>query len=126
MFHTRHMRIAVAAAAAVTLTLTAACSSGDDDSSDAPSNSASADAPSGDILVLTNRTDLVDTKFQEYKTTFEAKYPDVKVTFEALTDYEGEVKTRMNTDDYGDVLLIPNSVPVADYPDFFEPVGTTA
>jgi raffinose/stachyose/melibiose transport system substrate-binding protein len=128
MFHTRHMRIAVAAAAAVTLTLTAACSSGSDDSADSPSESggASAAAPSGDILVLTNRTDLVDTKFKEYKAAFEAKYPEVKVTFEALTDYEGEVKTRMNTEDYGDVLLIPNSVPVADYPDFFEPVGKTA
>ena len=31
-----------------------------------------------------------------------------------LTDYEGEVKTRMNTNDYGDVLLLPNSVAIAD------------
>ncbi|WP_199721442.1 ABC transporter substrate-binding protein [Cellulomonas rhizosphaerae] len=125
MFHTRHMRIAVAAAAVVTLSLTAACSSGGDDDTSSDGGSASAGAPSGDILVLTNRTDLVDTTFQDYKKTFEAKYPDVKVKFEALTDYEGEVKTRMNTKDYGDVLLIPNSVSVADYPDFFEPIGKT-
>jgi len=122
MFHTRHMRIAVAAAAVAALSLTAACSNGDDDSS---SDGASDGAPSGEILVLTNRTDLVDTKLQDYKKTFEAEYPDVTVKFEALTDYEGEVKTRMNTTDYGDVLLIPNSVSVADYPDFFEPIGST-
>src|SRR4051812_33199630 len=122
MFHTRHMRIAVAAAAVAALSLTAACSNGDGDAS---SDGASDGAPSGEILVLTNRTDLVDTKLQDYKKTFEAKYPDVTVKFEALTDYEGEVKTRMNTKDYGDVLLIPNSVSVADYPDFFEPIGST-
>jgi len=116
------MRIAVAAAAVAALSLTAACSNGDGDAS---SDGASDGAPSGEILVLTNRTDLVDTKLQDYKKTFEAKYPDVTVKFEALTDYEGEVKTRMNTKDYGDVLLIPNSVSVADYPDFFEPIGST-
>ena len=36
--------------------------------------------------------------------------PTSTVKFEAITDYEGEVRIRMNTKDYGDVLLIPNSV----------------
>jgi len=82
--------------------------------------------PSGAITVLTNRTDLVDTTFKAYKKTFEAKYPKVKVTFQAITDYEGEVKTRMNTKNYGDVLLIPNSVASSNLKDFFEPLGTVA
>ena len=78
----------------------------------------------GDITVLTNRTDLVDTVFQDYKKAFETKYPDVDVEFEAVTDYEGEVTVRMSTEDYGDVLLIPNSVVPSDLPDFFEPLGS--
>ncbi|MBO1752593.1 carbohydrate ABC transporter substrate-binding protein [Actinotalea sp. BY-33] len=78
----------------------------------------------GDITVLTQRTDIVDTVFAEYKEAFEAEYPDVSVTFEAITDYEGEVTTRMSTTDYGDVLLIPNSINPTDLPDFFEPLGT--
>ncbi|MCL3862330.1 ABC transporter substrate-binding protein [Actinotalea sp. K2] len=78
----------------------------------------------GDITVLTNRTDIVDTVFQGYKEQFESEYPDVTVTFEAITDFEGEVTTRMSTADYGDVLLIPNSVAPADLPDFFEPLGS--
>lgn len=123
LFQTRRARIGVAAAAAAALLTLTACSSGSGD--DAPSDDAS-DAPSGEITVLTNRTDLVDTTFQEYKKTFEDKYPDVTVKFEALTDYEGEVKTRMSTKDYGDVLLIPNGVATSDLPDFFEPLGTVS
>ena len=93
-----------------------ACSPGTDDGGDDG-------APSGDITVLTQRTDIVDTVFQDYKKEFEAKYPDVTVTFEAITDYEGEITTRMSTDDYGDVLLIPNTVTKSQLPDFFEPLG---
>ncbi len=62
---------------------------------------------SGEITVLTNRTDLVNTVFPEYATKFNEQYPNVKVNFEAMTDYAGEVKIRLNTKDYGDVLLIP-------------------
>ncbi|SHN38595.1 ABC transporter substrate-binding protein [Cryptosporangium aurantiacum] len=80
--------------------------------------------PEGEITVLTNRTDIVDTVFQEYKKKFEAKYPDVTVKFEAITDYEGEVRIRMNSPDYGDVLLIPNSVTADQLPSFFEPLGS--
>ncbi|MGV8966868.1 MAG: ABC transporter substrate-binding protein [Cellulomonas sp.] len=119
MFPVRRGRFAAATATAALLALTAACSSSGTDSPEASSDG----APSGPITVLTNRTDLVDTTFAEYKKTFEAKYPDVTVTFEAVTDYEGEVKTRMNTKDYGDVLLIPGSVASTDLPSFFEPLG---
>jgi raffinose/stachyose/melibiose transport system substrate-binding protein len=78
----------------------------------------------GEITVLTQRTDIVDTIFQQYKKTFEAKYPKVTVKFEALTDYEGEIRIRMNTTDYGDVLLISGSVQASQYATFFEPLGT--
>jgi raffinose/stachyose/melibiose transport system substrate-binding protein len=89
-------------------------------------NQAAGDTPSGEITVLTQRTDIVDTVFADYKKRFEAKYPQVKVKFEAITDYEGEVRIRMSTKDYGDVLLIPNSVTADQLPDFFEPLGTVA
>ena len=52
----------------------------------------------GDITVLTNRTDLVtDGSLEKYATEFRKVYPKVTVKFEAITDYEGEVKIRMNT-----------------------------
>ena len=78
----------------------------------------------GAITVLTNRTDLATTKFPEYAKKFEAKYPGTKVTFEAVTNYEGDVTTQLSSGDYGDVLLIPNTVTVEQLPQFFEPLGT--
>jgi raffinose/stachyose/melibiose transport system substrate-binding protein len=80
----------------------------------------------GEITVLTQRTDIVNTVFEQYKQEFNKLYPDVKVKFEAITDYEGEVKIRMNTDDYGDVLLIPATVTNEQLPTFFEPLGSVA
>ncbi|HWS33770.1 MAG TPA: ABC transporter substrate-binding protein, partial [Actinoplanes sp.] len=79
----------------------------------------------GDITVLTNRTDLVDTRFAEYAKAFQAKYPGTKVTFEGVTNYEEDVTTQLGSGDYGDVLMIPSVVAIDQYPQFFEPLGTT-
>ena len=78
----------------------------------------------GSITVLTNRTDLATTKLPEYARKFEAKYPGTKVTFEGVTNYEGDVTTQLSGGDYGDVLLIPNTVAVNQLSQFFEPLGT--
>ncbi|MBG6056372.1 ABC-type glycerol-3-phosphate transport system substrate-binding protein [Salinibacterium sp. CAN_S4] len=104
----KHLIFAVAATM-----LLASCSSTGNASSE----------PAGDLTVLTNRTDLVDTVFQDYKKEFEALYPDVNVEFEAITDYEPEVNTRLSTGDYGDVLLIPSQVKPDQFSQFFEPLG---
>ncbi|MEE1941010.1 extracellular solute-binding protein [Streptomyces sp. TRM 70361] len=82
---------------------------------------------SGDITVLTHRTDLVqDGTMKKYAAEFNRTYPKVKVKFEGITDYEGEVKIRMNTENYGDVLMIPGVIAQNDYPKFFAPLGETA
>lgn len=107
--------------------LLAACGGGSSAGQASAAPSAAAE-PSGAIQLLTWRTDLVkDGTFDKYVAAFKAKYPkvtDVKV--EGITDYEGEVKTRMNTDNYGDVLAIPNTVSGKQLPDFFEPLGDQA
>lgn len=82
---------------------------------------------SGDITVLTHKTDLAgDGTLARYAAEFTKIYPHVHVKFEPVVDYEGDVKIRLNSDDYGDVLMIPASVPVADYPRFFAPLGSPA
>jgi len=97
------------------------------------SKGADANAPddpskvSGTIHVLTQRTDLVqDGTMKKYAAAFNKTYPKVKVEFEALTNYEAEVKIRMNTKNYGDVLLIPGVIKKSDYPKFFASLGTQA
>lgn len=79
--------------------------------------------PSGKITVITNRTDIVDTVLKEYAAEFNKIYPDVKVNFQALSDFEGQITVRMNSNDYGDVLLFPTSIPLKDAAEFFEPLG---
>ncbi|GAA1875818.1 ABC transporter substrate-binding protein [Myceligenerans crystallogenes] len=115
MNHKHHARgAALLAAGALALT---ACS--------APASGGGEDGEiAGELTVITQRTDLVDTVFQDYKAEFEKKYPEVTVNFEAMTDYEGEIAVRMNTKDYGDVLLIPNSVKPDQFATFFEPLGS--
>jgi ABC-type glycerol-3-phosphate transport system substrate-binding protein len=77
---------------------------------------------SGDITVLTHRTDMEDT-FAQYKKEFEEKYSGVTVNFESVTDYQNTLTTRMATKDYGDVLMIPANVSKIQYKDFFAPIG---
>ncbi|MEU1339959.1 ABC transporter substrate-binding protein [Streptomyces sp. NPDC090075] len=81
----------------------------------------------GTITVLTQRTDLKqDGTLDRYAAAFNKVYPKVKVEFQALTDYETEVKIRMNTENYGDVLMIPGVIKKSDYPKFFASLGTRA
>jgi ABC-type glycerol-3-phosphate transport system substrate-binding protein len=80
----------------------------------------------GDIKVVTWRTDLVeDGTFDKYAEEFNKQYPDVSVTFEGITDYAGEMLTRMSTTNYGDVIGIPAIQP-DQYEQFLEPLGDTA
>src|SRR5690606_4497397 len=118
---------------ALTMFLLAACSGGPDDAgSDSDNGKPAAESwrekdPTeieGEITVITQRTDIVDTVFQDYAKEFQKKYPNVKVSFEALTSYGSEIMPRMNTKDYGDVLLIPTEIPIADIPNYFEPLGS--
>ncbi len=103
------------------LVLTTACGSENDtDGTDADEGEG---VLSGEIKVITQRTDIVDTVFPEYAARFNEIYPNIKINFEALADYGSQIAPRMNTKDYGDVLLIPPQVPIADIPTFFEPLG---
>jgi ABC-type glycerol-3-phosphate transport system substrate-binding protein len=82
---------------------------------------------SGTITVLSNRTDLdKDGTLAKYSAAFSAINPGVTVKWETMTDYSGEMQTRMNTTDYGDVLLIPPALTPDKFADFLTPLGTVA
>jgi ABC-type glycerol-3-phosphate transport system substrate-binding protein len=122
-------RKALAGVALASVFLIAACGGGSTGSSPSTSASAPSDPAkvTGTITVLTNRTDLVtDGTMKKYAAEFNKIYPQVQVKFEGLTDYQGEVKIRMNTKNYGDVLLVPATVSAADYPKFFADLGPAA
>ena len=105
-------RRALAGSLLATLALLATACGGGGSSASGGDSAASPTNPSkvsGEITVLTQRTDLVDTVFKQYAGVRQNP-PEVKVSFQGITDYEGEVKIRMSSQDYGDVLLIPESI----------------
>ncbi|MFJ5229119.1 ABC transporter substrate-binding protein [Kitasatospora sp. NPDC088391] len=123
------MRRGWTAVSAATLVVLTACSSngGGNSSSAVPTVNADPAKVSGSITVLTNRTDqLGNGTLDKYVAEFNKTYPNVKVKFEGMKDYEGEVKIRMNTENYGDVLPIPSDLSVTQFPNFFSPLGGSA
>ncbi|MEU5217704.1 ABC transporter substrate-binding protein [Streptomyces sp. NPDC020807] len=113
--------------AAVMLTLSACGGGGGGATGEVAAPPSDPKEVSGKIKVLTQRTDLVQNGvLKQYAAEFQKIYPKVEVSFDGITDYEGEVKIRMNTKEYGDVLFIPGAVAKNDYPKFFAPLGTTA
>lgn len=120
-------------AASSLLSLTA-CSG--DESSVSSSNSSAANnsstastnsTASGETLtlkVLTHRTDRIeDGSLAEMTKAFETAN-NCKVEYQGFTDYANDVSTMMSTSDYGDVLMIPDTVKIKDLGNFFEPLGT--
>ena len=75
------------------------------------------------LTVLTNRTDIVNTDLKAFSDKYTENNPNVKIEWQGITDYEGDTKVRLNSSDYGDVLLIPNSLPVSELLTYFEPLG---
>ena len=75
------------------------------------------------IKVLTNRTDIVDTVYAGYAEEFMELYPNIKVEYEAVTDYEESLTLRLTTGDWGDLCFIPTSVDKSELGDYFTPLG---
>ncbi len=84
-------------------------------------------APSGEKLtlkVLTHRTDRIeDGSLAEMTKAFEEANNCV-VEYQGFTDYATDIPVMMNTTEYGDVLMIPDSVKLEDLSNFFEPLGS--
>lgn len=76
------------------------------------------------LTVLTTDTHLVDTKYQEYKTTFEETHEDVEIRFEAIVNYDREVMKRLENGTAADVVLIPENLETSQLSQYFEPLGT--
>lgn len=132
---------------AVMLSSLVACSGGQEtnssnatssnDSNNTETSSTSSEVPSIDklkvgedfkdinasIKVLTNRTDIVDTIYKGYAEQFMEIYPNIKVEYEGITDYEQSLQLRLATGDWGDICFIPTSVSKNELENYFIPLG---
>jgi ABC-type glycerol-3-phosphate transport system substrate-binding protein len=66
----------------------------------------------------------VETKYKEYAEQFKQKYPGVTdVEFEALKDYEMNLKVRLASREIPDVVILPNALLTNDaIPNYFAPL----
>lgn len=118
MKYRKHLALLIAGALAIgTLTGCGSSSSGDSESGK-ESNSGNKT-----LTVLTHRTDM-DAVFKTYKEEFEKSHEGVTINFENVNDYQNTISTRMGTEDYGDVLMMPANISKIQYKDFYEPMGT--
>ena len=137
--------IAMGLAGAMTATLLAGCggaaststgaaSTGSDSAAD---STAAAGVPTYDSLtvgqdytdltatlkVLTNRTDLLeDGTFDKYIAQFNEKYPNITIKYEGMTNYADDMTTRLTSNDWGDICMIPTTIPLSELADYFQPL----
>lgn len=75
------------------------------------------------VKVLTNRTDIVDTVYKGYAEQFMELYPNIKVEYEGITDYEESLNLRLTTGDWGELCFIPTGVAKNELSTYFTPLG---
>lgn len=80
----------------------------------------------GEITFFHHKTDIDGNLMQDYIKVFNKKYPEVKVKTEAVSDYENQLQIRMNSDQYGDVLMVTSRIPLADVPNYYLKLGSAA
>lgn len=77
-----------------------------------------------DLKFLTHKTDAVDTAFAEYIREFQKLYPNINIEYEGITDYVGDVTTRLTTGDWGDICMIPTSIDKDELGNYFTDLGS--
>lgn len=76
------------------------------------------------LKVLTHRTDRIEDGSLDAMTDAFETANNCTVVYQGFTDYATDVPTMMNTTEYGDVLMIPDTVKLEDLSNFFEPLGS--
>ena len=77
------------------------------------------------IKVLTHRTDLAeDGTLDNYVAEFNKMYPNITVTYEAVTDYAQDAVIRLSgSTDWGDIMMMPASIEADEFENYFVPFG---
>lgn len=76
-----------------------------------------------DLKLISHRTDLIDDgTFAGYVAEFQKMYPNITISYEGITDYANDMTTRLTSNDWGDVCMIPTTIPLPELGDYFYPM----
>lgn len=78
---------------------------------------------SGSLEVILNIDETIMTKYIQ---AFQQKYPNVTVKYTGYSNYEESILSRLESNDYGDVLFIPASLDTNGVKKYLEPLGEIA
>ena len=127
------MKKALTLAAAMAATLLAGCGGGSG-SSAAASTAETSNVPSyaslkvgedytdlkADLKLISQRTDLIqDGTFDGYVAEFQKLYPNISISYEGITNYAEDMTTRLTSNDWGDICMIPTTIPLTELGDYF-------
>ena len=73
-----------------------------------------------DLKFINHRTDLIDDgTFDAYVVEFQKMYPNITISYEGITDYANDMTTRLTSNDWGDICMIPTTIPLPELGDYF-------
>lgn len=75
-----------------------------------------------ELRVITHRTDIIDTTFAKYVEEFNKLYPNIKINYEGITNYADDMTTRISSNNWGDICMIPTTIQLPDLGLYFHPL----
>ena len=75
-----------------------------------------------ELRVITHRTDLVDTTFAGYVQEFNKLYPNIKISYEGITNYADDMTARISSSNWGDICMVPTTIQLPDLSLYFQPL----
>lgn len=75
-----------------------------------------------ELRVITHRTDIIDTTFAKYVEEFNKLYPNIKINYEGITNYADDMTTRISSNNWGDICMIPTTIQLPDLSLYFHPL----
>lgn len=75
------------------------------------------------LEVLTNQS---EDAMEPYKEQFESLYPNVKIQYVKMSNYDEDCMKKIQSGSYGDVLFVPGSVQYSDYDKYFVNLGNAS
>ncbi|MCK9348661.1 MAG: ABC transporter substrate-binding protein [Sphaerochaeta sp.] len=76
-----------------------------------------------ELTFLTHKQGM-EEEFAVYQQEFNKKYPNVKIVYEPIGDYKGNIEIRWTSNNWGDMCMIPhNFISETQLPQLFAPLG---
>lgn len=75
------------------------------------------------LIFHTQRSDIAGTVLKKYISEFQKLYPNINITYEPDTNYMQDMTTKLSTQNWGDICMIPTTIQKTELATRFLPLG---